>query len=615
MDDLARAGQASDPDELRPLDVTYDGDPHRMRGYPDSEPSRRSLSHLFDAAAQRPSGPVGRSAVAQRARAKLVSGTRAADACEGIRGVRYSPATLPEGDRVPETPSDARPPNAQAERALAALERWAAGSDRPLIVLSGAAETGKTVLLDVFAARSERAFSVVYLLRPGSDPDALSSRILAALGQPVVGTPRLVLGRWVQRAAARPLLLLLDDADTLSPRVEMWLYDLARRSGGGLRVVLALSDSRLARELALAFRADTEIVSLSADMDRTEAEAYLQLIALRASQVAPAKADPAADATQARATTESRDEPAPTGPDDRRPAPFPQQPSRLPAPPASPSLDSSSHVSAAPPRREPAPASGATERTARGRWFPVGMGLTLSFVAGFAISELLEMRRSGAPGTRTGVDVSEPLAELPPVSAAPAAAPPPRVEREPVNPLPPPAAAQSSVEAGKSAARAAAQESGVPSSSLPERTGAAAASPPSPRAEGPAGGTEQKAALDRQRIGDSDVPSAATGPPPGELDPDSGEPSEPLETTRATALESERAPAPPAPARPQTVSVQIRAAPGTEIEMGGRSLGAAPVEEFALPPGEHRLLARLPDGREVERIVEVRGTRYEIQIR
>ena len=59
----------------------------------------------------------------------------------------------------------------------------------------------------------------------------------------------------------------------------------------------------------------------------------------------------------------------------------------------------------------------------------------------------------------------------------------------------------------------------------------------------------------------------------------------------------------------------MQAEPGTEIRIGGRALGAAPVGVVDLPPGAHRLVVRMPDGREVERIVEVRGSRYEIQVR
>ena len=69
------------------------------------------------------------------------------------------------------------------------------------------------------------------------------------------------------------------------------------------------------------------------------------------------------------------------------------------------------------------------------------------------------------------------------------------------------------------------------------------------------------------------------------------------------------------PPRPRFVRVEVQAEPGAEIRLGGRELGAAPVGSVDLPPGPHRLLVRMPDGREVDRIVEVRGTRYEIQVR
>jgi predicted AAA+ superfamily ATPase len=143
-------------------------------------------------------------------------------------------------------------PKQDSERALSALERWAADPARPVILLTGATQSGKTVLLDVLAARLGRYFSVVYLAQAGTDPDELSARILAELGDPADGTPRLVLAREIERRAARPLLLLLDDADALPPRIELWLFDLARRSEGALRLVLALSAEVDHLEAALA---------------------------------------------------------------------------------------------------------------------------------------------------------------------------------------------------------------------------------------------------------------------------------------------------------------------------------------------------------------------------
>jgi len=63
------------------------------------------------------------------------------------------------------------------------------------------------------------------------------------------------------------------------------------------------------------------------------------------------------------------------------------------------------------------------------------------------------------------------------------------------------------------------------------------------------------------------------------------------------------------------VPFKVSAEPGTEISVDGRSLGAAPVEEIELARGPHHLVARLRDGRVVERVVDVQGSRYDVRVR
>jgi hypothetical protein len=47
----------------------------------------------------------------------------------------------------------------------------------------------------------------------------------------------------------------------------------------------------------------------------------------------------------------------------------------------------------------------------------------------------------------------------------------------------------------------------------------------------------------------------------------------------------------------------------------GRPVGETPIAELGLENGPHRFSARLPDGRVVERTVDVRGTRYNVNFR
>jgi hypothetical protein len=528
-------------------------------------------------------------------------------------------------------------PKQDSERALSALERWAADPARPVILLTGATQSGKTVLLDVLAARLARYFSVVYLAHAGTDPDELSARILTELGDPADGTPRLVLAREIERRAARPLLLLLDDADALPPRVELWLFDLARRSEGALRLVLALSDARLAREFAAAFHADTEIVSIGETMSPSEAGSYLVRVEERSSDAAPISFRRRATSA-AGARTEHR-----------RAAPLrgetPAEPSgshaTLAGPQATPPADPRSteaapsrvRVSAAPlaPRAD-APVPVAPTGVPL-RWIVVSAALALSFVAGFVLSEIREAQfrvRSETVATRQ-------LDELPAVSPSVQAAtneptpstierPPAASEHAPVAGRPDPftdpllprvGVPREEPDRGPVLTRATEDGAGAGAAAQP----AVDASPPESLApdRGPAvSAADPVVAAPQQRA--PAAPLAATAPfatetTPARDDADAAALAASADASpSAPSAELPAVSAPPPPRR-RSVAVQVEAEPGAEIRIGDRLLGPAPVGTVDLPPGAHRLLVRLPDGREVERIVDVRGTRYEIQVR
>jgi hypothetical protein len=84
----------------------------------------------------------------------------------------------------------------------------------------------------------------------------------------------------------------------------------------------------------------------------------------------------------------------------------------------------------------------------------------------------------------------------------------------------------------------------------------------------------------------------------------------------AAAPAARRAPAPrraartPVAAKP--VVVRISAEPGADITIDGVPVGAA---EIPLARGSHRVVARLSDGRVIDRVIDVRGTHYNLSIR
>jgi hypothetical protein len=76
-----------------------------------------------------------------------------------------------------------------------------------------------------------------------------------------------------------------------------------------------------------------------------------------------------------------------------------------------------------------------------------------------------------------------------------------------------------------------------------------------------------------------------------------------------------RADAKPAASAPTPLLVNFNAAPWAEIEVDGREFGPTPVGNVRLTAGSHRVVARFPDGRVLERKIQVdeRRTRFEIR--
>jgi hypothetical protein len=59
-------------------------------------------------------------------------------------------------------------------------------------------------------------------------------------------------------------------------------------------------------------------------------------------------------------------------------------------------------------------------------------------------------------------------------------------------------------------------------------------------------------------------------------------------------------------ARAPALLVSVNATPWATIEIDGRLVGETPLADVPLAPGPHRFVATLPDGRVLERVVEVR---------
>jgi len=546
-------------------------------------------------------------------------------------------------------------PYADAERVLASLEEWACDTERPMRVLRGPHGSGKSMLLAVLAARLGRHAVPVCFSANGLDPETLARTVLDALGTPWEGTPRVALVRAVEQPGTRRVLLFLDDADALAPRTEMWLFDFVRRSAGVVHALLAVRDERLAAEFANAFQSGTTVLALDAPMSCEEADAWVRAelarsgadAALRArfdapmvarlhtrsggvpgrlrqeaaavlAELAAPSGEPAASvAREERAPVEAppprlapaaaaeRPPPGPLGahavaaaapprPPGPRREPAPRETPVMPHEPASaraaaPALARAARAAAlaavseaAPAAVEPtrfgvdseAPPRDAPRRDSLLRWLLVPAALAAAYVAGFLTSQTLEALRPGvAPA---GVAVEAPEVAQPSVSAAPprqaesAAAPPPVAEiRAPdaLTPAPLPSAALA-----------------APAMAAPAGDSAEAAAPPAAEPAVP------------EAVATEPAPAPEVAPPAVSAAP----PSAPARR--------------PAPQRP-SVEVSIEAEPGASILVNGQPVGSGTVKGLELAPGPHLIEVRLPDGRVAERVIDVKGTHYNVRVR
>jgi len=577
-------------------------------------------------------------------------------------------------------------PYADAERVLASLEEWACDAERPMRVLRGPQGSGKSMLLAVFAARVGRHAVPVRFSANGLDPETLARTVLDALGTPWEGTPRVALVRAVEQPGTRRVLLLLDDADALAPRTEMWLFDFVRRSAGAVHALLAVRDERLAAEFANAFQSGTTVLALDAPMSREEADAWVRAelarsgadAALRARFDAPMvsrlhtrsgglpgrlRQEAAAmlaefalvEAPAPRLATATAAERPPTGPlgahavnaaAPPRP-PGPRRESALRETPVALREPASPRAAAPAPAREPsapraasaavtdaAPISidptrfdvdskalprGARRRDSLLRWLLVPAALAAAYIVGFLTSQVLDALR---PGAAPGV-------AQPSVSAAP-----PRQVESAAAPQPPPAAAATApamaAPVGNRVAVAAppAAESATPDAvaTAPATTPPAVSAAPPPVAQIPARDASTPQSLSKTAptapavaalAGDSaEAAASPVAPEAATIEPATApELAPPAVSAAAPPARVRRPPAPRPPPLPRSVEVSVEAEPGASILVNGQPVGSGTVKGLQLAPGPQLVEVRLLDGRVVERIINVKGTRYDVKVR
>jgi hypothetical protein len=208
------------------------------------------------------------------------------------------------------------------------------------------------------------------------------------------------------------------------------------------------------------------------------------------------------------------------------------------------------------------------------RWLLVPAALAAAYVAGFLTSQTLEVLRPGA--APAGVAVEAPEVAQPSVSSAPprqaesAAAPRSVAEiRAPDAFTPPPLPAEAPT---------------APATAAPAGDSAEAAAPPAAEPAAP------DAAATEPATGPEVAPPAVSAAPPP-------------------------APVRRRPLQRSSVEVSVEAEPGASILVNGQPVGSGTVKGLELAPGPHLLEVRLADGRVVERVIDVKGTHYDVKVR
>ena len=105
----------------------------------------------------------------------------------------------------------------------------------------------------------------------------------------------------------------------------------------------------------------------------------------------------------------------------------------------------------------------------------------------------------------------------------------------------------------------------------------------------------------------------AIAPAPAAAPPSSSAPAAVAAPEAQAAVAESAVPAAAAQASARArIVASVNADPWAEIEIDGRSAGETPLAEIPLSPGRHRFAARMPDGRVLEREVDIQASRRRV---
>ncbi len=168
-------------------------------------------------------------------------------------------------------------PRNSTERVLARLLRCVRDEDRPA-ALCGPPGLGKTLVLRLLASRLAYRFEGIYLPYGALPIAGLCAWALRQLGEWAEEDPRRALSEAAARrwAGGGGVLLLIDDANAMPVETARAVRELVSNAAGALRVVVASLDDERAAQVIAALGDDVETVRLDQPLNESECGAYLR---------------------------------------------------------------------------------------------------------------------------------------------------------------------------------------------------------------------------------------------------------------------------------------------------------------------------------------------------
>jgi type II secretory pathway predicted ATPase ExeA len=167
-------------------------------------------------------------------------------------------------------------PRAATESARKDLLR-SASNPAKTTVLIGPPGFGKTLLLHLLAEETPEDLQTVYLPYAALPPEELCGWALGLLGLPETGDPIAALQAHSRDLSERgsSLLLLIDDAGAMPVATARWAGEFVQNSSGRVRLVIAASDNATGNRTLAAIGTNFDIVHLDDPMTESETSHYI----------------------------------------------------------------------------------------------------------------------------------------------------------------------------------------------------------------------------------------------------------------------------------------------------------------------------------------------------